>query len=90
MLYRLRSFDLDQDQHPVKYVLAHLEEGIYESIHTWITHSVADSGDINSLDPRGFDVPAPWLIGQVPSMVCCKAASFPEKESVGDCDSSNR
>ena len=41
---RLRSsFDLDADEHPVRYVLDKLTEGIYEPLFDWLTKDILDS-----------------------------------------------
>lgn len=31
-----RSFNISQDEHPVKFVLENLSEGLYASLHTWL------------------------------------------------------
>lgn len=54
-----RSFNIDQDEHPVKYVVENLKDGIYESIYDWLIEFA--NGDINCKmpDPKACTIPDP-------------------------------
>lgn len=52
----VRSFDLDQDEHPVKYVTTKLSDGLYTSIYEWFSQEIAD-GTTAMPDPSSVAIP---------------------------------
>lgn len=54
----LRSFSIDDDEHPVKYITEKLTDGIAVSIYEWLVTEIAD-GDPTLMMPNPCEVDIP-------------------------------
>ena len=56
-----RSFDTDKDEHPVKFVIDNLKEGILETVYSWLSDIAgddrSDAQSQPSTSPRGLSCP---------------------------------
>jgi hypothetical protein len=81
----LRSFDVEKDEHPVRFILENLKDGIYNSLYDWLENEVAGEDEaLKTVHPDSVAVHAPCLTSRC--RLCFTSAAVPRrKERVLTC-----
>lgn len=62
-----RSFDIEKDEHPVKFVLEKLSASLMPAVYTWLVGLL--SPDVVFPEPAAALAPAPWFQEQPMALV---------------------
>ena len=60
-----RSFDTDKDEHPVKFVIDNLKEGILETVYSWLSDIAGDDRSLQMPNPSQVPLREACLVQNV-------------------------